>query len=107
MAGGEDPLREEGLSPTAATDVATIAKGGAVQIAGQISQRGLSFLFTAVAVRVLGTAGYGVYRQVSQVLAIAGQIGLGGFNYASMSFIARFRASGDRSKRASRSDALV
>ena len=97
MAGREDPLREEGLSPAAATDVATIAKGGAVQIAGQISQRGLSFLFTAVAVRVLGTAGYGVYRQVSQVLAIAGQIGLGGFNYASMRFIARFRASGDRS----------
>src|SRR3712207_6969913 len=43
----EDPLGEEGLT-AAAADVRTVAKGGAVQIAGQVSQRGVSFFFTAV-----------------------------------------------------------
>ena len=72
-----------------------MVKGGAIQIAGQVTQRSLSFYFTAVAVRVLGAAGYGVYRQVAQVLGIAAQVGLAGFNYAAMRFIARARASGD------------
>lgn len=66
-----------------------------MQIAGQLSQRGLSFLFTIVAFQFLGKAGYGIYRQVSQVLAIAAQLGLAGFNYASMRFITLARADGD------------
>jgi O-antigen/teichoic acid export membrane protein len=82
------------LGAQAAEDVRTVAKGGAVQIAGQLSQRGLSTLFIAVATRVLSTAGYGIYRQVAQLLAVAGQLGLAGFNYASMRFIARARAQG-------------
>lgn len=72
-----------------------MVKGGAVQIAGQLSQRGLSQVFTAVATRVLPNGGYGLYRLVAQVLAIASQLALAGFNYASMRFIARARASGD------------
>ena len=51
--------------------------------------------FTAVASRVLGLAGLGLYRQVSQVLTIASQLGLAGFNYASMRFISRARANND------------
>jgi O-antigen/teichoic acid export membrane protein len=86
----EDPLRDEATS-----DVLTVARGGAVQIAGQISSRLFAVVFTAVAIRVLGSAGYGVYRQVSQSLAVAGQLGLAGFNYASMRYIARARAAGD------------
>lgn len=66
-----------------------------MQIAGQLSQRGLAQVFTAVATRVLSTAGYGLYREVSQVLIIASQLGLAGFNYASMRFISRARATGD------------
>jgi O-antigen/teichoic acid export membrane protein len=96
MSGSGDSL-EPARSASAAADVRTIARGGAVQIAGQFSQRGLAFLFTAIAVRILGAAGYGVYRQVAQVLAVAGQVGLAGFNYAAMRFIARARAAGDHS----------
>ena len=85
-----DPLTAE-----AAADIRTVARGGAVQVVGQICQRGVSFFFTAIAVRVLDAGGYGLYRQVAQVLTVAAQIGLLGFNYASMRFIARARAAGD------------
>lgn len=80
------------LTKGEARDVVVVAKGGAVQIAGQITQRSLSFFFTAVAQRVLETGGYGLYRVVAQILALGGQIGLMGFNYASMRWIARARA---------------
>jgi O-antigen/teichoic acid export membrane protein len=75
--------------------VATVAKGGAVQIAGQISQRGLSFIFNAIALRFVGRSLFGIYRQIVQLLAIASQIGLVGFNYAAMRFITIARAQGD------------
>ena len=88
----DDPLREESLSKEAAADIRTVAKGGAVQIAGQLSQRGLSFVFTAVALEFLDKAGYGLYRQIAQLLTIAAQLALAGFNYASMRFITRARA---------------
>jgi O-antigen/teichoic acid export membrane protein len=90
-----DPLKEEGLTGAAARDVGIVAKGGAVQIAGQYSQQLLSMAFIFVAIRVIGKAAYGVYRQVLQVLAIAAQVGLAGFNYASMRYITKARASGD------------
>jgi O-antigen/teichoic acid export membrane protein len=80
------------LSKQAAGDVRTVAKGGAVQIVGQLSQRGLSSVYAAVATRVIGLGGYGLYREVAQILTIAGQLGLAGFNYAAMRFIARARA---------------
>ena len=91
-----DPQQSQpDLDQTAAADVRTVAKGGAVQIAGQISQRVLSFAFTALALEFLGTASYGLYRQVAQVLAIAAQFGLAGFNYAAMRFITYARARGE------------
>ena len=90
----ESRLGEEGLSSGAASDIRTVAKGGAVQIAGQMSQRGFSFIFTAVALRILGAAGYGIYRQVAQILTVAGQLGLAGFNYATMRFITQARGQG-------------
>lgn len=85
----------EGLSRAAAADVRTVAKGGAIQIVGQVTQRGLSFFFTALAIQLMGRAGYGVYRVVAQVVGIAAQLGLAGFNYATMRFITKARASGD------------
>ena len=72
-----------------------VAKGGAVQITGQLMQGGLSFVFVAIAVRILGTADYGLFRQAVQALAIAGHLGLAGFNYSAMRFIARSRATGN------------
>jgi O-antigen/teichoic acid export membrane protein len=78
-----------------AADVDIVAKGGAIQTAGQIVQGVVAFLFVAIAVRKLGTGSYGLFRQVSQVLAIAAQLGLAGFNYSAMRFIAKARAVGD------------
>jgi len=75
--------------------VRVVAKGGAVQITGQLMQGGLSFVFVAIAVRILGTADYGLFRQAVQALAIAGHLGLAGFNYSAMRFIARSRATGN------------
>lgn len=92
MSDPEAPVDRGGLSKDAARDVAVVAKGGAVQIVGQITQRSLSFFFTAVAQRVLATGGYGLYRAVAQILAIGGQLGLLGFNYASMRWISKARA---------------
>lgn len=84
---------DRGLSREAARDLTVVAKGGAVQIVGQVTQRSLSFFFTAAAQQILGTAGLGLYRVVAQVLAIGGQIGLLGFNYASMRWISKARVS--------------
>lgn len=85
----------EGLSRQAARDVAIVAKGGAVQVVGQITQRSLSFFFGAVATRVLGFSGYGLYRLVQQVITNLSQLALLGFNYATMRFVAKARASKD------------
>ncbi|MDQ3877678.1 MAG: oligosaccharide flippase family protein [Actinomycetota bacterium] len=91
----EEILEDQPLSKEAQGDVRTLAKGGGLQIAGQLSQRGFSFVFVAVAVRFLGTAGFGIYRKATQILTDLSQLGLGGFNLASMRFIARARARGD------------
>ena len=86
-----------GLSKEASADVQTLAKGGAVQIAGQITSRSVAMVFTLVVSGILGVAGFGLYKKVAQILTIAGQMGMGGFNYAAMNFMARSRASGDPS----------
>lgn len=86
---------EERMSKSARSDVATVAKGGAVQIMGQITQRGVAFFFGAVFVRLLGPDGYGLYRKVSQILSNLAQLGLAGFNYAAMRFITTARAEKD------------
>jgi O-antigen/teichoic acid export membrane protein len=91
----KDPLAEAKLSKEAAKDLAIVAKGGAIQVVGQILQRSLSFLFASVVVRALGVAASGVYRQVAQTLTLAGQLGLLGFNFAAMRWIARSRAAGE------------
>ncbi len=72
-----------------------VARGGAAQITGQLMQGGLSFIFVAIAVRILGTADYGLVRQAVQALAIIGQLGLAGFNYSAMRAIAGSRATGN------------
>jgi hypothetical protein len=60
------------LDKAARADVRAVARGGAVQITGQLMQGGLSFLFVAIAVRILGTADYGLFRQVVQALPSLG-----------------------------------
>ena len=94
---GDDPIAGEQLktaklSREAASDVGTVAKGGAVQIAGQVTERSLSFFYKAIALEILGRGGLGLYSQVIQLLALGGQLALAGFNYASMRFITLARA---------------
>jgi O-antigen/teichoic acid export membrane protein len=91
--GGGSP--RQGMDRETGNDVRVFAKGGAIQMVGLAMQRGLQFLFAAIAVRILGTAGYGIYRQVAQVLNIGATLGLGGFHVAVVRFIARARATGD------------
>jgi O-antigen/teichoic acid export membrane protein len=76
----------------AATNVKTVARGGLVQLAGQGAFRALSFVFVAVAFRALGPAAFGLYRQITQVLQIAGQVASGGFQFATLRSIAQARA---------------
>jgi O-antigen/teichoic acid export membrane protein len=80
---------------SAVNDARTVAKGGAVEVAGQITSRVLNFLFVFVALRFLGVGPFGLYRQVLQVLNIAGIVAPGGFHHAAVRFIARARATGD------------
>lgn len=91
----ESGLGHEGLSNEAASDVDTVAKGGALQIAGQFSQKGFAFLFNAVAAHLLSSGGFGVYQIVLRIYSIAAQVGLFGFNYATMRFMAQGRAQGN------------
>lgn len=87
--------QDKRLSSEAAADIKVVAKGGAVQLAGQVTQRLVSFAFGAIFTRMLGAGAYGLYRQIAQILANSSQVGLAGFNYGAMRFIARARARGD------------
>jgi O-antigen/teichoic acid export membrane protein len=95
MAESSESVGRRGLSKEASADVETLAKGGAVQIFGQITSRGVAMIFTLAVSGTLGVAGFGLYKKVAQILSIASQLGLAGFNYAAMNFIARARATGD------------
>jgi len=83
---------EEGLSRDEASDVRTVAKGGAIQITGQFANKGFTLLLTAIVLRMIGAAGYGLYREVFQILSIATTIAGAGFPYGALRFIARARA---------------
>jgi O-antigen/teichoic acid export membrane protein len=95
LSDAEGPGGTGELSEAAGRDVAALAKGGGIQVAGQFAQRGLTFIFAFLAVRILVLGAYGIFRQIAQVLTILSQLGLAGFNYAAVHFIARSRASGD------------
>lgn len=86
---------KKGLTREASKDIAVVAKGGAIQVVGQISQRSLSFVFGVIFNLLLNPAAYGLYRLVAQILANLSQLGLAGFNYATMRWVARSRAAKD------------
>jgi O-antigen/teichoic acid export membrane protein len=91
----EEPLFVPEVRSDRGSDVRVVAKGGAVQLLGQFTQKGLTFVFVAVAVRFLGNADYGLYRQVFQILMIGTTLAAGGFPAAAVRFIARARATSD------------
>ena len=82
----------DALSSQAAADVRVVAKGGAVQVVGQVTQRSLSFFFSLAAIRFLGKSAFGQYSLVFRVLTNVAQLGLLGFNYAAMRFMTLGRA---------------
>ncbi|MGH2828555.1 MAG: oligosaccharide flippase family protein [Actinomycetota bacterium] len=82
------------LTREAESDVRVVAKGGGVQLLGQMTNAVFSLLFNAVAVRFLGSAGFGLYRQTFQVMSIGGQAGVAGFNLGAVRFLTRARAEG-------------
>lgn len=96
MSDDEPDVVQSGLSKEAAADVATVVKGGAVQVIGQVTQRSVSFFFGMVFVRLLDKASFGLYRLVAQILANASQLGLAGYNYSAMRWAARARGTGER-----------
>ena len=79
----------------AESDVRLVAKGGALQAIGLFCNRVLQFLFAAVAVRILATAGYGLYREAAQILTIAATVGLAGFQFGAMRYVALALAEGE------------
>ena len=80
---------------TSAADLRVMVKGGAVQFAGFGVNRLANLVFVAITVRFLGPAGYGLYRQVAQLLQMIGNMGPGGFDVAGLRWIAKARASND------------
>ena len=72
-----------------------MVKGGAIQFVGYAINRVAKLAFVAVTVRFLGPAGYGLYRQVAQLLQMIGNMGPGGFDVAVMRWTAKARASND------------
>lgn len=91
----QDERRLRPLTKEAAADVRVVAKGSATQFLGQISNAVFSLLFNAVAVRFLGSAGFGLYKQAFQVLSTSGQIGVAGFNMGAVRFLTRARSGDD------------
>lgn len=77
-----------------ALDVRTVAKGGVIQFFGMGARRASSLLFVAIAIRLLGVDGYGVYRQIAQFLWMTGTGATLGFDAALLRSIAQARARG-------------
>jgi hypothetical protein len=75
--------------------VSVIAKGGAVQITGQLMQGRIVVRVCRDRSADLGNRQLRLFRQAVQALAIAGQVGLLGLNFSAMRFIARSRATGN------------
>jgi O-antigen/teichoic acid export membrane protein len=90
-----DERETQPLTKEAAADVRVVAKGGATQLFGQVCNAVFSLLFNAVAVRFLGSAGFGLYKRAFQVLSISGQIGVAGFNMGAGRFLTRARSDDD------------
>jgi O-antigen/teichoic acid export membrane protein len=91
------PAAEPRLPPSpllVPSSVGAAARGGAQELGGQIAAHVLEVAFVAVAARVLGVAGYGVFRQVVVVLGLAAVLASSGFAAAAVRVVARGRATG-------------
>jgi O-antigen/teichoic acid export membrane protein len=76
------------------SSVGAAAHSGAQHLGGGIASHLLQIAFVAIAARVLGVAGYGVFRQVAVVLGLATLVASSGFGAAALRVVARGRATG-------------
>ena len=88
-------LGREGAASTApAADLRAVAKGSIIQFVGTATNRAAGLLFMAIAIRLLGAAGFGVYRQIAQPLMMTSLIATLGFDGALLRSVAQARARG-------------
>ncbi|MGH7572938.1 MAG: oligosaccharide flippase family protein [Gemmatimonadota bacterium] len=79
-------------TPTRAADLKAVAKGSIIQFVGTGTNRASSLLFLAIAIRLLGAAEFGVYRQIAQLLMMTGMFATLGFDAALLRSVAQARA---------------
>ena len=88
-------LGREGVASTApAADLRAVAKGSITQFVGTGASRAAGLLFVAIAIRLLGAAGFGVYRQIAQLLMMTSMVATLGFDGALLRSVAQARARG-------------
>lgn len=92
---GDQPPRAGSRKGTSKADVRVVAKGGVAHFIGFGINRGVRLLFVALAVRLLGPAAFGLYRQVAQILQMTGNLGPVGFDSAVLRSVAHARATND------------
>jgi len=85
----------EHVSVASPADLRTAAKGGMFQFAGMGLHRLANLLFVAIAVRLLGPATFGLYREVAQIFMTAGNMATMGFDTAALRSIAIARTADD------------
>lgn len=83
------------MNQSAFRDVRVAAKGGVIRFLGFGINRGIGVLFVAFAARLLGPAGFGLYRQIASLLDLLGNFGAFGFHIAALRGIAHARAEND------------
>jgi len=85
----------KGNTNDSSMDLRTVAKGSIIQFVGTGINRGSGLLFTAIAIRLLGAPGFGVYRQIAQLLKTTSMISTMGFDSALLRSVAQARARGE------------
>jgi O-antigen/teichoic acid export membrane protein len=85
-----------GANRASAEDIRTVAKGSIIQFLGTGTNRASSVVFVAIAIRLLGAAGFGMYRQIAQLLMTTSTIATLGFDAALLRSVARARARGEQ-----------
>lgn len=86
---------DNGSSRALAADVRTVAKGSIIQFLGTGTNRASGVLFVAIAIRLLGPVGFGIYRQISQLLMTLSTVATLGFDAALLRSVAQARARGE------------
>ncbi len=75
-----------------------VARGGGIVFVGRILQKGLGFLLQVLLGRFLGTGVYGLYALGTNVINLAGQVSMLGFQNGVVRFVALYKGEEDPAK---------